>query len=130
MPVYWPGLLSRPTRRRRANYAADSWERERRVIIKAEVVCGEGKEPKENPQFVITNMNQTPQWLYEDVYCQRGDIENRIEKLHALEIDRTSCSWFWANRFRVLLTAGATCSCRSCACVPRAPIVRKLRSGR
>jgi hypothetical protein len=72
------------------NYAAGSWERVRRVIFKAEVVCGEGKEPKENPRFVITNMNQTPQWLYEDVYCQCGDIENRIQKLHALEIDRTS----------------------------------------
>jgi hypothetical protein len=89
------------------NYAAGSWERKRRVIIKAEVVCGEGKEPKDNPRFVITNMNQTPQWLYEEVYCQRGDIENRIKELHALEIDRTSCSRFWANQFRVLLTAAA-----------------------
>jgi Transposase DDE domain group 1 len=89
------------------NYAAGSWERERRVILKAEVVCGEGKEPKDNPRFVITNMTQSPQWLYEQVYCQRGDIENRIKELHALEIDRTSCSRFWANQFRVLLTAAA-----------------------
>jgi hypothetical protein len=56
------------------NYAAGSWERERRILIKAEVVCGEGKEPKDNPRFVITNMKQSPQWLYEKVYCQRGDI--------------------------------------------------------
>lgn len=90
-----------------ANYAAGSWKCERRVIIKAEVVCGEGKEPKDNPRFVITNMKQTPQWIYEKVYCQRGDIENRIKELHALEIDRTSCSRFWANQFRVLLTAAA-----------------------
>ena len=89
------------------HYAAGSWERERRVILKAEVVCGEGKEPKDNPRFVITNMTQSPQWLYEKVYCQRGDIENRIKELHALEIDRTSCSRFWANQFRVLLTAAA-----------------------
>jgi hypothetical protein len=89
------------------NYAAGSWERERRVIIKAEVVYGEGKEPKDNPRFVITNMKQSPQWLYEKVYCQRGEIENRIKELHALEIDRTSCSRFWANQFRVLLTAAA-----------------------
>jgi hypothetical protein len=52
-------------------------------------------------------MNQTPQWLYEKVYCQRGEIENRIKELHAMEIDRTSCSRFWANQFRVLLTATA-----------------------
>jgi hypothetical protein len=89
------------------NYAAGSWERERRIIIKAEVVYGEGKEPKDNPRFVITNMTQSPQWLYEKVYCQRGEIENRIKELHALEIDRTSCSRFWANQFRVLLTAAA-----------------------
>ena len=90
-----------------ARYAAGSWKRERRVIIKAEVVCAEDKAPKDNPRFVITNMNQTPQWLYEQVYCQRGEIENRIKELHAMEIDRTSCSRFWANQFRVLLTAAA-----------------------
>ena len=80
---------------------------ERRVIIKAEVVRAEDKAPKDNPRFVITNMKQTPQWLYEEVYCQRGEIENRIKELHAMEIDRTSCSRFWANQFRVLLTAAA-----------------------
>ena len=89
------------------NYAAGSWDRERRILIKAEVVCGEGKEPKDNPRFVITNMKQSPQWLYEKVYCQRGEIENRIKELHALQIDRTSCSRFWANQFRVMLTAAA-----------------------
>ena len=89
------------------SYAAGTRERERRVIIKAEVVCAEDKAPKDNPRFVITNMKQTPQWLYEEVYCQRGEIENRIKELHALEIDRTSCSRFWANQFRVLLTAAA-----------------------
>jgi hypothetical protein len=88
-------------------YAAGSWKHERRIIIKAEVVHAEGKAPKDNPRFVITNMKQTPQWLYEEVYCQRGEIENRIKELHAMEIDRTSCSRFWANQFRVLLTAAA-----------------------
>jgi len=90
-----------------ASYAAGSWKRERRVIIKAEVVRAEDKAPKDNPRFVITNMKQSPQWLYEEVYCQRGEIENRIKELHAMEIDRTSCSLFWANQFRVLLTATA-----------------------
>ena len=90
-----------------ANYAAQTWPRQRRIIIKAEVVQAEGKKPKDNPRFVITNMQQSSQWLYEQVYCQRGDIENRIKELHELQIGRTSCSDFWANQFRVLLTAAA-----------------------
>ncbi len=67
----------------------------------------DGKQPKDNPRFVITNLKQSPQWIYEQVYCQRGEIENRIKELHDLQIDRTSCSDFWANQFRVLLTAAA-----------------------
>ena len=90
-----------------ASYAARTWPRQRRMIIKAEVVRAEGKKPKDNPRFVITNMKQSPQFLYEKVYCQRGEIENRIKELHDLQIDRTSCSDFWANQFRVLLTAAA-----------------------
>jgi len=91
-----------------ASYAARTWPWARRVIIKAEVVCQDGKKPKDNPRFVITNLKQTPQWIYEEVYCQRGDIENRLKELHhGLEIDRTSCSRFWANQFRLLLTAAA-----------------------
>jgi len=89
-------------------YAAKSWSRERRVIIKAEVVCIEGREPRDNARFVVTNLSAGPKHLYENVYCQRGEIENRIKELHhGLEIDRTSCSRFWANQFRVLLTAAA-----------------------
>jgi len=88
-------------------YAARKWPCLRRVVIKAEVVRAPEKDPKDNPRFVITNMRQSPQWIYERVYCQRGDIENRIKELHDLEIDRTSCSSFWANQFRVLLTAAA-----------------------
>jgi hypothetical protein len=42
-------------------------------------VHAEGKKPKDNPRFVITNMKQSSQWLYEEVYCQRGEIENRIK---------------------------------------------------
>jgi len=90
-----------------APYAAQTWLRSRRMIIKAEVVRAEGKKPKDNPRFVITNMKQSPQFLYEKAYCQRGEVENRIKELHDLQIDRTSCSDFWANQFRVLLTAAA-----------------------
>jgi Transposase DDE domain group 1 len=85
-----------------------TWRWKRRVIYKAEVVRAEGKEPKDNARFVVTNMKQSSRWLYEKVYCQRGDLENRIKKLHyGMEIGRTSCTSFWANQFRVLMTAAA-----------------------
>jgi hypothetical protein len=85
-----------------------TWPWERRVIYKAEVVRAEGKKPKDNPRFVVTNMRQSPRWVYEEVYCQRGDLENRIKELHyGMEIGRTSCTNFWANQFRVLMTAAA-----------------------
>jgi len=91
-----------------ARYAAQSWERERRVIYKAEVVRHPGKEPKDNPRFVVTNLTRTPRRLYEQIYCQRGEPENRIKELElGLQIGRTSCSRFWANQLRVLLTAAA-----------------------
>jgi hypothetical protein len=89
-------------------YAAKEWPRERRVIFKAEVVRHPDKEPKDNPRFVVTNQKQNPRWIYERFYCGRGDIENRIKELHyGVEIDRTSCSDFWANQFRVLMAAAA-----------------------
>jgi hypothetical protein len=91
-----------------ARYAARTWGRERRVIIKAEVVRLAGREPRDNPRFVITNLRQTPRFVYERVYCARGDIENRIKELHdGLHIGRTSCCRFWANQLRVVLTAAA-----------------------
>lgn len=89
-------------------YAAKSWGVKRRVIIKAEVVRLEGREPRDNARYVVTNLGAGPKHLYENVYCQRGEIENRIKELHhGLEIDRTSCSNFWPNQLRVLLTAAA-----------------------
>jgi hypothetical protein len=88
-------------------YGAKSWKCERRVIFKAEVVKADGKEARDNPRFVVTNMKQSPRWLYEEVYCQRGDIENRIKELKALDVDRTSCTNFWANQLRVLMAAAA-----------------------
>jgi hypothetical protein len=90
------------------------------MIIKAEVVRAEDKEPKDNPRFVITNMKQSPKWLYEEVYCQRGEIENRIKELHDLQIDRTSCSDFLgqptprvAHRRRLRSDAGVASASRA-----------------
>ena len=89
-------------------YAARTWDGARRVVIKAEVVRLGDRAPRDNPRFVVTNMRQTPRFIYEKVYCARGDIENRIkELLDGLQIDRTSCTHFSANQLRVLLTAAA-----------------------
>ena len=88
-------------------YAARKWTRKRRVIIKAEVVRHPGRDPKNNPRFVVTNLPDAPETVYR-IYCQRGDVENRLKELHhGLEMDRTSCSRFLANQFRVLLTLAA-----------------------
>ena len=89
-------------------YQAGSWPHERRVIVKAEVTAHVGRQPKDNPRFVVTNLKSTPRHVYEAVYCARGDVENRLKELKlGLEIDRTSCRRFLANQFRVLLTAAA-----------------------
>jgi hypothetical protein len=88
-------------------YAAKKWPRQRRVIIKAEVVRHPGRAPKNNPRFVVTNLPHPPETVYA-IYCQRGDVENRLKELHhGLEMDRTSCSKFRANQFRVLLALAA-----------------------
>lgn len=85
-------------------YAAESWDRARRVIVKAERLA-EGP----NLRFVVTNLTMpTPQQIYDGLYVQRGDMENRIkEQQLALFADRTSCQAFLANQFRLLLSSAA-----------------------
>jgi len=83
--------------------AAGSWDRRRRVIVKAEHTA-QGA----NPRFVVANVPGDPQELYEDVYCQRGEAENRIKEQQLdLFADRTSCHRFLANQFRLLLSSSA-----------------------
>ncbi len=92
---------------RETRYRSGGWQSERRVIFKAEALVYPGRELKENLRFVVTNLRRSPRRVWE-LYCQRGDVENRIKELHeGLEIDRTSCSSFLANHFRVLETAAA-----------------------
>ena len=81
-------------------YAARTWKSARRVIVKAEhSVHGA------NPRFVVTHLTQTDQYLYDHVYCARGDMENRIkDQQMSLVADRTSCSKWWPNQFRQLLS--------------------------
>jgi hypothetical protein len=96
-----------------AAYQAGSWPAARRTIIKAEVVWHHGREPRDNPRFVITNLRQTPEWIYTHIYCARGDSENRWKELKlALAFGRTSCTRFWANQLRITLTAAAYVLCQ------------------
>ena len=83
------------------NYAADSWKAPRRVIAKLEVT-----EYGRNPRFIVTNLQGDKQALYDDVYCARGEMENRIkEQQLGLFADRTSAHEWWANQFRLLLSS-------------------------
>jgi hypothetical protein len=83
-------------------YQALSWDRERRVIYKAEVM-----EEGTNTRFLVTNKPEGPNDLY-DHYTERGETENRIKDLKlALKADRLSCHRFLANQFRLLLHAAA-----------------------
>jgi hypothetical protein len=85
------------------DYAAASWDRARRVIAKAE----HGAQGA-NPRFVVTSLEGEAQPLYDELYCARGEMENRIkEQQLGLFADRTSCHGWWANQFRLLLSAAA-----------------------
>jgi len=84
-------------------YAAGTWDKKRRIIAKAEHTA---KGP--NPRFVVTSIEGDAERLYDEVYCARGEMENRIkEQQLGLFSDRTSCHGWWANQFRVLLSACA-----------------------
>jgi Transposase DDE domain group 1 len=94
-------------------YAAYSWDKPRRVIVKAEHLAGSsegtpGGGDKANMRFVVTNLTGNAGHLYQEVYCARGEMENRVkEQQMGLFADRTSCHRFMANQFRVLLSAAA-----------------------
>jgi hypothetical protein len=81
------------------------WDRERRVAAKAEHIDG-----KENPRFVVTSLT-SEQWaaqaLYEELYCARGDMENRIKEQFSLFADRVSSETMRANQMRLYLSAMA-----------------------
>src|SRR5690606_17786717 len=65
-------------------------------------------ERRDNPRFVVTNLPHAPEVVYAQIYARRGDSENRLKELHhALGFGRTSCTRFWPNQLRVLLSAAA-----------------------
>jgi hypothetical protein len=82
-----------------------SWERARRVVGKAEYIDG-----KENPRYVVTSLaaeSWPAQRLYEERYCARGDMENRIKEQFTLFADRASAEAMRANQLRMYLSAMA-----------------------
>lgn len=84
-------------------YAAKTWSRQRRVIVKAEHL-----EQGPNCRFLVTNLHDPPGEIYDGRYVARGDMENRIkEQQLGLFADRTSCRKFLANQFRLLLASAA-----------------------
>jgi len=84
-------------------YKAQSWDRKRRVIAQAEHSLKGA-----NPRYVLTNLEGRAQALYDEIYCARGELENRIkEQQLGLFSDRTSCHAWWANQFRLLLSSAA-----------------------
>ncbi len=82
-------------------YGARSWTRQRRVIARLE------HGPKgANPRYVVTNLDGKAQDLYEQLYCARGEMENRIKECQLdLFADRTSCHKWWPNQFRLIIAS-------------------------
>jgi hypothetical protein len=82
-----------------------TWSRQRRVVAKAEHIDG-----KSNPRFIVTSLS-VEVWaarpLYEDLYCARGDMENRIKEQFVLFADRVSAASMRANQLRLYLSAMA-----------------------
>jgi hypothetical protein len=81
------------------------WDRERRVVAKAEHLEG-----KENPRFIVTSLSNEPwaaQALYAELYCARGDMENRIKEQLSLFADRVSAETMRANQLRLYFSVMA-----------------------
>jgi hypothetical protein len=82
-------------------YAAGTWDKRRRIIVKAEHTA-QGS----NPRYLVTNLKAQPKYLYDQIYCARGEAENRIKEQQLdLFADRTSCHAWWPNQFRLLLSS-------------------------
>lgn len=85
------------------DYRAHRWAYARLIVVRAEAGAR-----GEDARFVVTNIYQDARTLYEELYCARGQMENRIKEQQLdLFADRTSCHDWWANQFRLLLSAAA-----------------------
>ena len=82
-------------------YAANSWDRARRIIARIE-----HGDKGANPRYVVTNVAGEAKRLYDKLYCARGDMENRIKEQQLdMFADRTSCHRWWPNQLRLLLSS-------------------------
>ena len=82
------------------SYQAKSWDRKRLLIAKAEHT-----DKGSNPRYVITTLRGDAKVIYDETYCGRGDMENRIkEQQLGLFADRTSCHEWWPNQLRLMLS--------------------------
>jgi hypothetical protein len=82
------------------DYAALTWRGPRWVIAKAEHT-----DKGANPRFVVTNVVGDAQKIYDRRYCARGEMENRVKEQMMLFADRVSAHRWWANQWRLLLSA-------------------------
>jgi hypothetical protein len=99
-------------------YQAGSWTRPRKVVARLEcslqpdtgetVTTSNGMRQEVDIRYVVTSLKGPPQYLYEDVYCQRGQMENLI-KLHKAQLssDRMSCHSATANQVRLAFHTAA-----------------------
>lgn len=84
-------------------YAAGSWSQEEKVIARIEAT-----ELGTDARFIVTNLMGRGKHLYEKVYCQRGVAENLIKDMKlSTRSDKTACSRWQANQFRLFLHMGA-----------------------
>jgi len=85
------------------HYAAATWSGERRVIARLEFGAR-----GEDHRYIVTNIGGDSRAIYEDLYCQRGNMENHLKSVqYDLFSGRTSCHYFIANQFRLLMSAAA-----------------------
>jgi hypothetical protein len=107
--LMWKGLLEQRyaetgTKQRQVaefTYAANTWDRERRIVMRLEFGTQGNK-----PRFVVTNLGLPADKLYDDLYCQRGEAENRIKETQLdLFGTRASSYRFLANWLRVMFAA-------------------------
>jgi len=83
------------------SYGARTWTKRRRVIARLEFGAKGA-----NPRYVVTNLEGGGRQLYDELYCQRGEMENRIKEQQLdLFADRTSCHDWWPNQFRLLVSS-------------------------
>ena len=99
----WKPALTKVRRFHQFQYAAGSWSRQEKVIARVEATA-----LGTDARFVVTNLSGRAKILYEKVYCARGNMENLIKdmKLYTRS-DKTACSRWQANQFRLFLHMGA-----------------------